>query len=256
MSLEIEKNKIVQPDPWSSLRSFTAARIALGRTGVSVPLKESLQFKMAHAHARDAVFSMLDVDLLTGAMDEMDLPYFILNSKAKSRNDYLRRPDLGRRLDNYSLERFPVYSSKGFDVAVIIADGLSATGINTHAVPVFKLLAEKLSATNYSLAPVCIVYEGRVAIADEIGALLKARLSVILIGERPGLSSPDSMGAYITYDPKIGLTDESRNCISNIRPEGLNYAPAAEKIFYLINESLRLKISGVKLKDNAGMLNP
>lgn len=254
MSSEIEKSRTVQPDAWSSLRSFTAARIALGRTGISVPLKESLQFKMAHAHARDAVFSVLDENALINALEKMNQPYFVLHSKAKDRTEYLHRPDLGRRLNDSSLETLLTCNSKGFDVAIVIADGLSAIGINIHAIPVFKLLTEKLIAVNISFAPVCIVKQGRVAIADKIGELLRAKLSLMLIGERPGLSSPDSMGAYLTYAPKIGLTDESRNCVSNIRPEGLNYEAAANKIFYLINESLRLKLSGVTLKDNSKMI--
>jgi ethanolamine ammonia-lyase small subunit len=254
MSSEIEKQKPVQTNAWSSLKSFTAARIALGRTGVSVPLKESLQFKMAHAHARDAVFSMLGEKALIASLEKIHHPYFLLHSQANDRNAYLQRPDLGRRLNDASIKQLENYISKGFDIAVVIADGLSATAINTHAIPVFKLLEEKFLSANISFAPVCIVKEGRVAIADEIGALLKCKLSLILIGERPGLSSPDSMGAYITYGPGVGLTDESRNCISNIRPEGLNYQAAADKIFYLVKESLRLKLSGVKLKDNASLL--
>jgi len=254
MSSKIEKIKSVQNDAWSSLRVFTAARIALGRAGVSMPLKESLQFKMAHAHARDAVFSVLDENGLINALEIIHQQYFLLYSKANDRNEYLHRPDLGRRLDNDSTNQLETYTTKEFDVAVVIADGLSATAINVHAIPVFKLLKEKFIASNISFAPVFIVKEGRVAIADEIGALLKCKLSLILIGERPGLSSPDSMGAYITYDPKPGLTDESRNCISNIRPEGLNYQTAADKIFFLIKESFRLKLSGVKLKDNTSLL--
>jgi ethanolamine ammonia-lyase small subunit len=141
MSSEIEKSKTVQPDAWSSLGSFTAARIALGRTGISIPLKESLQFKMAHAHARDAVFSMLNEDAIIDALEEMNQPFFVLHSKAKDRNEYLHRPDLGRRLSHPSLEKLHIYNSKGFDVAIVIADGLSSTGIDTHALPVFKLLA-------------------------------------------------------------------------------------------------------------------
>jgi len=250
MSLKIEKIKSVQTDAWSSLQSFTNARIALGRTGISVPLKETLQFKMAHAHARDAVFSMLDKNALIDSLEKIHQPYFLLHSKANDRNEYLHRPDLGRRLNDDSIKQLETFNNKGFDVAFVIADGLSATAINTHAILVFKLIKEKFVAANISFAPVGIVKEGRVAIADEIGALLKCKLSLILIGERPGLSSPDSMGAYITYNPKQGLTDESRNCISNIRPEGLNYQAAADKIFFLIKESLRLKLSGVKLKDN------
>jgi ethanolamine ammonia-lyase small subunit len=136
----------------------------------------------------------------------------------------------------------------------VLADGLSATAINSHAIPVLKILLPLFESARLSVAPVCMVQEGRVAIGDECGHLLKAKLVIVLIGERPGLSSPDSLGAYLTYRPALGLTDESRNCISNIRPEGLNYPAAAEKIFFLCNESLRLQLSGVGLKDNGGLL--
>jgi ethanolamine ammonia-lyase small subunit len=141
-----------------------------------------------------------------------------------------------------------------FDVAFTIADGLSATAINHHAIPVLRILIPLLQTSNFSIAPLCLVRQGRVAIGDETGALLAAKFSVVLIGERPGLSSPDSMGAYLTYGPAIGLTDESRNCVSNIRPEGLDYVAAAEKIYYLLTESFKLQYSGVALKDNAGLL--
>lgn len=245
-----KKINITQIDEWCSLRSFTAARIALGRTGVSIPLKESLQFKMAHAHARDAVFSHLEKEMIFTALQFFQLPVFFLNSKTADRQTYLQRPDLGRRLNEDSVSKLINFKSKGYDVCISIADGLSSTAVNMHAVKVLMLLVPLLQELKISVAPFCIVEQGRVAINDEIASLLKSKLSLILIGERPGLSSADSMGAYLTYEPVAGLTDESRNCISNIRPDGLGYTAAAEKILYFIRESMRLKISGVQLKDN------
>ncbi|NJM25360.1 MAG: ethanolamine ammonia-lyase, partial [Bacteroidia bacterium] len=165
-----------------------------------------------------------------------------------------RRPDLGRQLNEPSIDLLQSAGiARNQDVAIILADGLSATAINNHAIPFLKLLIPSLSDSGISLAPITLVEHGRVAIGDEIGELWKAKLSVILIGERPGLSSPDSMGVYFTYRPTVGLTDDSRNCVSNIRPAGLPYQAAAEKLFYLIKESLRLKLSGVNLKDSASL---
>ena len=255
----MEKREIIKPnviaDAWSSLRSYTAARIALGRTGISVPLNETLQFKMAHANARDAVYSSLHKDALIESIQSFQLPAFLLHSKAMDRSVYLQRPDLGRRLNDDSVLQLQNFNSGNSHVCIVIADGLSAPAINNHAAHVLINLIPLLQKAGLQIAPVCITEQARVAISDEIGFLLKAKLSVMLIGERPGLSSPDSLGVYLTYDPQVGLTDESRNCISNIRPEGLDYKNAADKIFYLINEALCLKISGVQLKDNGGLLH-
>lgn len=232
------------------LRQYTIARIALGRTGISVPVKEMLQFKMAHAHARDAVFSLLKKDALIDELNNLRLPFVLLQSKAVDRHIYLQRPDLGRRLNEASTEALKAFANDEYDICINIADGLSAEAINRHAIPVIKLLLEKLQKHQYRIAPICLLEGARVAISDETGSLLHSKLSLILIGERPGLSSADSMGAYLTYQPKVGLTDERRNCVSNIRPEGLQYQEAAEKLYYLIIQSLRLQFSGVALKDN------
>lgn len=245
-----EKKSPVETDPWQSLQSLTAARIALGRTGVSVPIQEALNFKLAHAHARDAVYSSLDVDALHAALELFDLPVYHLKSAVASREEYLKRPDRGRRLDAISVKTLTAIDAKTYDVAFVLADGLSATAVNRHAIPVLQHAVAALRSKAITLAPLAIVEQARVAIGDEIGQLLCAKIVVILIGERPGLTSPDSMGAYITYNPTVGLTDESRNCISNIRPEGLVYMDAAAKIVYLVQEALRLKLSGVELKDN------
>ena len=241
-------------DPWSALRAFTPARIALGRTGISVPLKESLQFKLAHAHARDAVHASLDAEILLASLDELKLAHCLLKSRAMNRQEYLQCPDKGRRLHEACIKNIESFGQNNFDLVIVIADGLSAMAINAHAINLLRCLVSKLEEAHISLAPVCIVRQGRVGIANEIGELLNARLSLILIGERPGLTAVDSVGAYLTYAPKIGLTDESRNCISNIRPAGLDYKSAADKIFYLIRESLRLKLTGITLKDQAGLI--
>ena len=252
--MNLIKQHIIEKDSWQALKAFTAARIALGRTGSSIPLKETLQFKLAHAHARDAVYSTLNETELVNGLQQFNLPIHVLHSQATNRHEYLQRPDLGRLLTDLSTGHLKD-GTTGFDVTLILADGLSATAINHHAVPLLQLLIPLLHQANFSLSPINIVHQGRVAIGDEIGSLLQAKISLVLIGERPGLSSPDSMGAYLTYQPTIGLTDEKRNCISNIRTEGLNYHTAALKIFYLIKESLRLKISGVALKDEQGLLS-
>jgi ethanolamine ammonia-lyase small subunit len=239
-------------DPWLGLKKFTNARIALGRTGVSIPTSENLQFKLAHAFARDAVFAGMDVDSLGEAMEQLHPP-LLLHSKAVDRHQYLQRPDLGRRLDEASCEKLAAFSGV-YDVCINVADGLSATAINTHALPLLGILIPILKDAGYRLSPLCMVEQGRVAISDEVGKVLGAKLSLILIGERPGLSSPDSMGTYLTYGPEVGNADEKRNCISNIGPNGLLYQPASDKILYLITESFRLQLSGVQLKDNSGLL--
>jgi len=243
-------------DPWAKLREFTAARIALGRTGVSEPLHQSLQFKLAHAHARDAVFSQLNSNEVVDVIaTEINLPVIQVQSQVSNQPEYLQRPDLGRKLNEASvinLKNGPITKS---DIALILADGLSATAINQHAIPVLQRLVPALQKASLTLAPITLVTYGRVAISDEIGYLLGAKLALILIGERPGLSSPDSMGAYFTFNPKPGLTDESRNCLSNIRPAGLSYQAAADSLFYMMKEALRLQLSGVHLKDSSPLLH-
>jgi ethanolamine ammonia-lyase small subunit len=240
----------VQPDPWADLKAYTAARIALGRTGTAEPLHAMLQFRLAHANARDAVYAVLDQELLLQQLQSLHKAVFVLHTQAANRSEFLQYPDRGRRLLAKAAAELKAFNSTGYDICLVLADGLSATAINTHAIPLLKLLLPLFEKAGLSVAPVCLVQEGRVAIGDECGSLLRAKLVAVLIGERPGLSAPDSLGVYFTYQPAPGLTDESRNCISNIRPEGLNYPGAAEKMFFLINESLRLKLSGVGLKDD------
>jgi ethanolamine ammonia-lyase small subunit len=247
------KDEELNPNPLAQLRKFTDARIAMGRVGTSIPIKQSLAFNLAHAHARDAVYSTLDTEALTDSLTLFNLPILHLQSEATNRNKYLKRPDLGRKINEKAKAILDEYKG-ATDVAFIIADGLSAEAVNENAFAVLNHLIPMLTVAKFTLAPFTLVEQGRVAIGDEIGHWLNAKLSIVFIGERPGLSSADSMGAYLTYKPRPGLTDESRNCVSNIRPQGLKYKPAAEKIFYLITEAFKRKLSGVELKDNSGLI--
>jgi ethanolamine ammonia-lyase small subunit len=239
-----------QVNEWITLKQFTSARIALGKTGTAIPLKECLNLKLAHAHAKDAVYSVLDTHYLLQQLHNLQVPALTVHSNADNRDIYLQRPDLGRRLDVASAEMLSNLSLQPTDVVIVIADGLSALAKNKYAIELTSSLLQELKKAGYTIAPVIIAEQSRVALADEIGQLLKARLSVILIGERPGLSAFDSMGAYITYAPAIGNTDESRNCISNIRTGGLTPAQASTKIMQLISAAFTLQLTGVALKDN------
>ncbi|MDO7885520.1 ethanolamine ammonia-lyase subunit EutC [Hymenobacter cheonanensis] len=242
------------PDPWAGLRAFTDARIALGRTGTSVPLHEALAFRLAHAHARDAVYSELDASKLLADLPELGLPVVQVQSQAATRPQYLQRPDLGRQLAEAARAELAGLAAGECDVALVLADGLSATAINTHAPPLLRRLVPALQAAGLRLAPLVLAEQARVALGDEVGQLLRARLVLVLIGERPGLSAPDSLGAYFTHGPRPGLTDEARNCVSNIRPAGLGYEAASDKLFFLLGEALRRQLSGVGLKDESGRL--
>lgn len=237
------------------LNRFTFARINLGRTGIGIPLKEVLAFRAAHAAAKDAIFNPFDVVSIREQLTLRGMESVELHSAAQDTATYLQRPDLGRILDEKSTSVLQQLSSLSPDLVFIVADGLSAKAVNTHAVSLLYLLMEKLQETNLKVAPITLLHKGRVAASDPIGEYLNARLSIMLIGERPGLSSPDSMGAYLTYSPRIGLTDEMRNCISNIRWKGLSYSLAADKLFYLINQSFKKGISGVGLKDEMGLID-
>ncbi|KQQ97168.1 ethanolamine ammonia-lyase subunit EutC [Massilia sp. Leaf139] len=242
-------------DPWRMLRQFTAARIALGHTGISQPTGAQLDFQMDHARARDAVHAALDSARLAedlAAVWPAAEPPLVLHSAASDRHVYLQRPDLGRRLDERSralLAARGAEASSPCDLALVVADGLCALGIGQHAAPLLAALRAELAQEPWLVAPLVIVEQGRVAIGDEIGELLGAKMVALLIGERPGLSSPDSMGLYLTWAPRVGLTDERRNCISNIRPAGLNMLDAARKLHYLLREGFRRGLTGVELKD-------
>jgi len=246
-----KENEIIKHDSWEVLKKHTAARIALGKTGVSVPTKPNLAFKLAHALARDAVYNLLDKNKLFNSLESLRLPFLFLQSCAIDKKQYLQRPDFGRKLNQHSIDIINKEDSKiEHDICINIADGLSADAVNNHAIPLINLLIPMLKEKNYSIGPICVIEQGRVAISDETGFLFNSKMSIILIGERPGLSATDSLGAYITYNPTIGNNDALRNCISNIRPEGLVYDIAAKKIATLINEAMRLKMTGVGLKEH------
>ncbi|MCA1323955.1 ethanolamine ammonia-lyase subunit EutC [Herbaspirillum sp. alder98] len=245
----------VTANPWDALRRFTSARIALGRAGVSLPTQPQLAFQLAHAQARDAVHQALDVPDLVARLQPLGIggdQVLHVHSAAADRLTYLQRPDLGRRLCDESRAQMMMGgepSQRRFDIAFVIADGLSSLAVSQNAVPFLAELMGRIGPENWSVAPLVVASQARVAIADEIGELLGARLVVILIGERPGLSSPDSMGLYLTWMPARGLTDASRNCISNVRPQGLVYAEAAYKLHYLMAQAHLRGLSGVALKD-------
>lgn len=245
-------------DPLLALRRLTPARIALGRTGCSLPSAAQLDFQFAHAQARDAVHLALDHAPLRAQLTARERPSLLLHSAASDRATYLQRPDLGRRLHPDSVRQLREHASAsagGVDLVIVIADGLSALAVQRHSLPLLMRVEELALAEGWSLAPVVLVEQARVAIGDEIGELLGARMVVMLIGERPGLSSPDSLGLYFTYAPRVGLTDAYRNCISNVRLQGLSYAMAAHRLLYLLREACRRKLSGVSLKDEAEVLS-
>jgi ethanolamine ammonia-lyase small subunit len=240
----------VPPDPWADLRRHTPARIGLGRSGVALPTAELLRFAAAHAQARDAVHVALDVATLETQLHGDGWRCVTVSSRATGRDEYLRRPDLGRRLAPADAERLRKLAAGEMDLALVLGDGLSALAVQRHAPPLLTALRAALG-NRLTPAPLVIAAQARVALADEIGALLNARVALVLLGERPGLSSPDSLGAYLTHAPAVGRTDAERNCVSNIRPEGLPPDRAAERIAWLVREALRRRVSGVALKDDS-----
>ena len=241
-------------DPWADLRRHTPARIALGRAGNSLPTAELLRFAAAHAQARDAVHIALDTIALARDLARDLAPFGLapltVRSRAPDREAYLRRPDWGRRLDPADAERLQALAHGPVDLALVLGDGLSALALQQHAAPLLAVLLPLL-APSLSLAPLVIATQARVALADEIGALLQASLVLIVLGERPGLSAPDSLGAYLTHAPRLGCSDAQRNCVSNIRPAGLPPALAARRLAWLLQEALRRQVSGVALKDDS-----
>jgi len=250
----MDKKPAAPQNPWLELRRLTPARIALGRTGTSLPTQAQLDFQYAHAQARDAVHLAFDHLGLRAQLSERGRESLLLHSAASDRDTYLQRPDLGRRLDEASAQILQDYAAAhpgGVDLAIVVADGLSALAVHRHTLPFLARLEEQVAAEGWSVSPVILVEQGRVAVADEVAERLGAKMSVILIGERPGLSSPDSLGLYFTYNPKVGLTDAYRNCISNVRLEGLSYGMAAHRLIYLMREACRRQLSGVNLKDEA-----
>jgi ethanolamine ammonia-lyase small subunit len=246
----------IQMDAWNQLRGLTTARIALGRSGGSLPTRERLDFLLAHARARDAVVSVFDAEEFAARLRVLMPGVLVVNSAAGDRAEFLRRPDLGRRLAAESRKGVSEAASDlaPFDLAIIVSDGLSTQAVATQCEPLLAALLPLARGSGWTLAPVIVARHGRVALQDEIGALLKARLSVMLLGERPGLGSADSLGVYFTYGPAPGRTDADRNCISNIREGGLTAGIAAAKLHGLLARAFQLGLSGVRLKDDAAVL--
>jgi ethanolamine ammonia-lyase small subunit len=261
MSSSDNESLSITENPWAKLKKFTSARIALGRSGISLPTHQQLKFQLAHAQARDAVHYQLEISKLCSDIKQtfvsINSECIALQSAAIDRVSYLKRPDYGKRLSPASRELLldrPTDTHRAldtfdYDIAFVIVDGLSALAIETNVLRFLKIACRDLQSEKFKIAPFCVVEQGRVAIGDEIGELLRTKLVVVMIGERPGLSSPDSMGIYLTWHPKVGLTDESRNCISNIRNGGLSDTEASMKLRYLITQAHKRRLSGVALKD-------
>ncbi|WP_419830569.1 ethanolamine ammonia-lyase subunit EutC [Methylobacterium sp.] len=235
---------------WSRLAGLTPARIGLGRAGSGLPTREVLRFGLDHAQARDAVHAPMDAEALAASITELGLSTIPVASQAPDRATYLRRPDLGRRLDPNDLPKLEAVADAA-DLAVVVADGLSARAVHENAAPLLMAFTPLAKNAEWRLAPVVIARQARVALGDAVGQALKARAVVMLIGERPGLSSPDSLGIYLTLDPKIGRSDAERNCISNVRAAGLTHERAAFKLHWLLARALTLGLSGVNLKDES-----
>ncbi len=255
---------LVVPDPWSALRAHTPANIAIGRVGHSLPTREVLRFGLAHAQARDAVHVALDSARLACDLGAAGCSSTTVHSAAAdggpaARQTYLCRPDLGRRLSAASarqLDALAAASSAAPELCVVIGDGLSAVAVQNHAVPLLQALRARWrdAGRAWLMPPVVIATEARVALGDEIAERLRARMVLVLIGERPGLSSPDSLGIYATWSPRVGRSDAERNCISNVRAEGLSYAAAAFKLAWLIEQAFRRALTGVALKDESDLV--
>lgn len=243
---------IVTPNAWQAWRAATPARLALGRAGSGLPTNEALRFGWAHAMARDAIQSALDVRALTHVLQADGWSTRQVKSRATDRATYLRRPDLGRQLDAADAQMLHASAAGGIDLCLVVGDGLSSLAVERHAAPLLAALRAHLPA-GLRLAPIIIATQARVALADEVGEALGARTVAMLIGERPGLSSPDSLGIYLTHTPCRGRHDAERNCISNVRPQGLHYDAAAFKLAWLLREALRRGLSGVALKDESNL---
>lgn len=259
-------SELIAQTPWEKLKKFTSARIATGRCGGSMPTHEMLKFQLEHAQARDAVhLPMKGKDVYAELKLQLESDYpslfqvqapLLLQSQAVNRDMYLQRPDLGRVLNSESIHQLKAHSVNAqYDLAICIVDGLSSIAIERNGLPFLECLFEQLDMNKYSLAPLTVIEQGRVAIGDHVAQTLGAKIVLVLIGERPGLLSPDSMGVYITYAPKGDTHDAQRNCISNVRKGGLSYQEAAIKAKYLITESTRLGFSGVDLKERVSAVS-
>ena len=241
------------PDPWARLGELTPARIALGRAGSGLPTRALLAFSLAHARARDAVHAAFDARATEAAIQALGFETFQVSSAAPDRATYLGRPDLGRQLSADSRAELAARPGDLRDLAFVVADGLSSAAVHAHAAGLLAAMQPWIERAGWRVAPVAVASQARVALGDEIGEALGARAVAVLIGERPGLSSPDSLGVYLTFEPRAGRSDAERNCISNIRAEGLGYDEAAFKLAWLIGEALRLRLTGVDLKDESDL---
>ncbi len=243
-------------DPWRDLRKFTDARIGLGRCGVSLPVAEWMDFRLAHARARDAVTAPFDAAGTAASLEAAGIASLTVTSSAPDMPTFLVRPDLGRRLDaagHAGLEawaREHIRDGEEPDMVLVVSNGLSSKAIHENAVPFVLRFTEVARQAGLRMGPVVIVRNGRVASGDEAAFLMRAKIGAILIGERPGLSSPNSMGVYMTWAPHPGCTDEARNCISNVRRGGLSIEDGVRKLAYLVQGAMRLGLSGVGLKDD------
>lgn len=243
---------MTHPDAWQGLRALTPARIALGRAGASLPTSEVLAFQLAHARARDAVSHAPDLARVAEELRLAGLEAVAVTSRVPEAMQYRTRPDLGRRLRAEDAIRLAqLAESDGVDAAVVIADGLSGLAVERQAVPLATSVVARLRGEGWRLGPVVIARYARVALGDDIGERLRARMVAVLIGERPGLSSPDSLGVYLTWTPVVGRTDAERNCLSNIRPAGLPVERATEKLLWLMSEARRRRLTGMELKEEA-----
>lgn len=243
--------RMTTSDPWRGLRAHTTARIALGASGASLPTAELLRLGTAHAQARDAVHQPLQLAALQAQLQDLNVPAIHVHSAATDRATYLLRPDWGRRLSASSLAALQAHKAMPCDVLCVIGDGLSATAVEHYAVPLLQILLPLLQAQGLGIGPVVLAEQARVALADPVAQLLQARLVLMLIGERPGLSSSDSMGAYLTWAPQADTPDAARNCVSNIRDAGLSPAAAAYKLLWLIQQAFARQLTGVALKDES-----
>jgi ethanolamine ammonia-lyase small subunit len=242
---------MIADDPWITLKGFTDARIGLGRSGSGMPTREVLAFSMAHAQARDAVKMPIEWPAIEKDLAALGLETRQIASAAPDRDTYLRRPDLGRRLCATSRQELADLSPAETDLVIVIGDGLSSTAVAANAVRTVTALLPHVRKNEWRLGPVLLATQARVALADDAGEFLKARAVVMLIGERPGLSSPDSLGCYLTWEPRVGRKDGERNCISNIRSGGLSADEAAFRIAWLLREAFRRRLTGVNLKDES-----
>jgi ethanolamine ammonia-lyase small subunit len=244
--------KVIEPsvaDKTLDLKEMTDARVSLGRHGAGLPTQAQLSFLLDHARAREAVWTSVDRASLIDRLNRIGLAVIGVDSMAPDRSIYVRRPDLGRLLAPESTERLKqAGTGKGYDVAIVVADGLSSSAVDLNAVPLIEALVPKLAGLNLSAAPIVMANQARVALGDPAGEALGAKLTIVLVGERPGLSAADSLGAYITYGPKSGNPDSGRNCVSNIRDGGLPILEAEEIFSSLVKDMLKTRVIGVALK--------